>query len=172
MPASYSAVPQMDKAVFNGNTGELTCPIVLGNLHNTVLDPYDISWYQIEKGVLPIPVTDQDLLSNDNTVLSIPIDNSTASNVYQCVLHLRRCNIVNNGNNKCQVEEYNGPLMGFAVFGKYIHSILLLCDDRPCHVSRNDSNYFKANASRSALRKYSKFQLCGSWKFPRYYLEI
>ena len=146
MPASYSDEPQMDKAVFNGNTGELTCPIVLGNLHNTVLDPYYISWYQIENGVLPIPVTDQDLLSNDNTILSIPIDNSTASNVYQCILNLRRCNIVNNGNNKCQAEEYKGPLMGFEVFGKYIHSILLLCDNRPCHVCRNDSNYFKANA--------------------------
>ena len=131
MPASYSAVPQVDKDVFNGNTGELTCPIMLGNLHNTVLDPYGISWYQIENGVLPIPVTD-DLLSNDNTVLSIPIDNSTASNVYRCVLNLRRCNIPgNNDGNKCQMKEYNGPLMGFAiaVFGKYIHSILLLCDD-------------------------------------------
>ena len=136
----------MDKAVFNGNTGELTCPIVLGNLHNTVLDPYYISWEQREDGVLPIPVND-DLLSNDNTVLSIPIDNSTASNVYQCVLHLRRCNIPGDSNgNKCQVEEYNGPLMGFAVFGEYIHSILLSCDDRPCHVCRNDSNYFKASA--------------------------
>ena len=117
VPASYSTVRQMDKAAFNnGNTGELTCPIVLGNLH-TVLDPYNISWEQIEEGVLPIPVTDQHLLSNDNTVLSIPITSSTASNVYRCVLHLRRCDRVS-GDSRCQSEEYAGPLMGFTVFGK------------------------------------------------------
>ena len=123
VPASYSAILQVDKAVFNGNTGELTCPIMLGDLH-TVLDPYHISWEQIEDGVFPIPVNDSDLLSNDDTILSIPIDDSTASNVYRCVLNLRRCNIAypssdgNNTNYKCQSEEYNGPRMGFAVFGK------------------------------------------------------
>lgn len=125
MPASYSD-ELVDKAVFNGNMGKLTCPIKLGNLH-AVLDPYDISWEQIKDGVLPEAVTDQDLLSNDNTLLSIPIDNSTASNVYRCTLQLRRCDIVDPVNGpKCQSNTYTGPLMGFTVFGKYIVSFTIV----------------------------------------------
>ena len=108
----------MNIAVFNGNTGELTCPIKLGDLH-TVLDPYDISWKQIYDGRLPEAVTDQNLLSNDNTILSIQITSSTASNVYRCELQLKRCDIVYpRGRPKCQSHSYTGPLMGFDVFGK------------------------------------------------------
>ena len=120
VPPSYSDTPQMNNAIFNGNTGELTCPMELGNLH-TVLDPYDISWKQIFDGRLPEAVTDQNLLSNDNTILSIPINSSTASNVYQCELQLKRCDVVYPVSGpKCQSLLYTGPLMGFDVFGELI----------------------------------------------------
>ena len=61
-------------------------------------------------------VTEQ--LSDENTVLTVTIENSTDSRIFRCVLDLRRCS------DGCSPQTYLGPSISLNVFGEgYIYSI-------------------------------------------------
>ena len=58
-------------------------------------------------------------LSSDKRELTIPITNSTDMEMYQCTLRLKRCNLTDNGINRCNNQMYYGPLMKLIVLGKF-----------------------------------------------------
>ena len=104
----------------NEPSRRLTCPAQLGLLH-TRLDPYSMSWRTVDMngGVTTVIITPPTTLSSDKRELTIPITNSTDMEMYQCTLRLKRCNLTDNGINRCNSQTYYGPLMKLIVLGKF-----------------------------------------------------
>lgn len=108
-PSSFPKDPVII-STFRNQSVQLTCPIELGNLRNT-LTPYSIMWTE---GVMPFhPVMAPGQLSLENTVLTVTPSNSTDVRSFMCILTLRRCM-------RCQERTHNGPLMEVHVLGKTI----------------------------------------------------
>lgn len=116
IPPTFTEDPVFVTVFRDTNLAQLICPIQLGNLHS-ILTPYDISWEKVRR--FPVPVTDRSLLSNDNTVLSVPLPN-TSPETYRCKLRLTRCDIMN----RCLARMYLGPPMQINVIGKMSPDIL------------------------------------------------
>ena len=111
VPPDFSMEPPQNVTVFNGDFGNLECPIQQGNLYNH-LNPYLFSWNEWEDSLFSPPV-DPSLLSMNNRVISVLINDVTGSKYYRCRLQLRRCTT-------CSVVLHNGPLMRFNVLGKKV----------------------------------------------------
>ena len=121
---SFAAVPALTFSnenlinVFRKTPTELMCPFSLGNLRRTLV-PYLITWQQTDgEETLPVQLMDSDdRLSSENTILTVSINDSTASRTYQCALDLKRCDL--DMNTTCNATlSYKGPLLQFQIFGK------------------------------------------------------
>lgn len=100
---------RVNVSVFKNEEVTLRCPIPLGNLYRE-LDPYELSWVIV--GTPPEPV-DSSQYSDSNRNLKVWVNDTTCSNLYACMLRLRRCNVPG----RCVDEMlYSGPTTSFDVF--------------------------------------------------------
>ena len=104
--------------VVDGEYVELTCPFQLGALAD-YLDPYTLVWQVLDSRGFELSI-----ISNDNRLLMVLVDGTTRTNMYRCVLRLKRCDITTqNGSPRCPQSRYFGPTIQFQVIGKDDYSL-------------------------------------------------
>ena len=112
--------------VFRDEEATITCPFVLGNLHER-FDPYEITWIRHEFGQFPMTLNENDpdesfRLSDSGRELHLPMSDPVNNAIYQCRFILSRCTTFDENNevlDRCELESpFIGPATSLIVAGK------------------------------------------------------